>query len=63
MWEDIKFGMAIIGYILLLVGITIFIGACILFIAPYVKTPLGALITGLAILVVSGLIIFLTGDW
>ena len=61
MWDDIKFGMAIMGYILLLVGATIILGA-IMFVAPYVKTPLGALITGLIVLVVSGLIIFLTGD-
>ena len=62
MWDNIKFCMTIMGYILLLVGATITIGAIIMFAAPYVKTPLGAFITGLIILGVSGLIIFLTSD-
>lgn len=62
MWDDIKFVMAIMGYILLLVGATIILGAIIMFVAPYVKTPLGALITGSITLGVSGLIIFLTRD-
>lgn len=62
MWDDIKLGMAITGYIFFLVGATIILGAIIMFVAPYVKTPLGALITGLIIIGVSGLIIFLTSD-
>ena len=62
MWDNIKFCMTIMGYILLLVGATVILGAIIMFVAPYVKTPLGALITGLIILGVSGLIIFLTSD-
>lgn len=62
MWEDIKFAMAVIGYVVFLVGAVITLGAIILFVSPYIKTPLGAFIVGSATMSVAGLIIWLTRD-